>query len=150
MHRERRQVEYTADEVGDLIRLASRLDALSDRDGLDYEQVSAVADELGISKESLAVAVRQRRRLGRAEARAAARTVRRRMRFIRHSMVYAVVMAALLVVDAAGGGGWWFFYPAALWGVFLTLHALRFFTGRRGPVERYVSNRVLRSAGYQP
>lgn len=68
------------------------------------------------------------------------------MRFIRHATVYAVVMTALLTMDWIGRGGWWFFYPAALWGIFLALHGLRFVTGRRGPVERYVSAWELRSS----
>ncbi|RPI23649.1 MAG: hypothetical protein EHM57_03680, partial [Actinobacteria bacterium] len=104
------------------------------------------AGELGISREAVAMAVRRHRRLGRRESRLDARRVRRRMRFIRHATAYAVVVAFLVVADAAGGGGWWFFYPAALWGIVLTLHGLRFVTGRRGPVERYVAGRVVRSS----
>ena len=133
---------FTSDDVGEVIGLAARLDELSEANGLTLGQLASVADELGVSRRSLIAAVRRRSRQQRADSRARARQVRRRMRFIRHLTVYLVTIAALLVMDAAGGGGWWFFYPAALWGAVVVLHGMRFVTGRRGPVERFVAGRV--------
>ena len=134
---------FTADDVGELISLATRLDELEDSSELSTDQVASVAAELGISRAALDRAIRQRRRRRRADARTAQKKVRKRMRFIRHAVAYAMVVGALILVDALGGGGWWFFYVAAIWGVVLALHGLRFVTGRRGPLERYLTDREL-------
>jgi 2TM domain len=136
--------QYTTDEVGELIALAARLDDLSDREALTFSQVAGVAGELGISSSAVAAAARNARRSRRTLARAEARAMRRRMRFVRHVGVYAVVIAGLWLLDAAGGGGWWVTYPAILWGTVVALHGLRFLLGRRGPVERLLAGRFVR------
>jgi len=63
------------------------------------------------------------------------------MRFVRHAMVYALVVSSLLLIDALNGGGWWFFYVAALWGTILALQAMRFLTRRKGPLEQALLER---------
>lgn len=138
---------FNRDEVGELIRTATRLDDLVEDDqerGLTYEELVDVAGELGISADAVAAAVSQRENRRRADAKTVRKRVRRRMRFIRHATIYTVVVLALLLIDALGGGGWWFFYVAAIWGIVLALHGLRFVTGRRGPVERYLLDRERR------
>jgi len=138
---------FNRDEVGELIRTATRLDDLvedGEERGLTYEELVIVAGELGISAEAVAAAVSERENRARSDAKAARKKVRRRMRFIRHATLYTVVVLTLLLIDALGGGGWWFFYVAAIWGIVLALHGLRFVTGRRGPVERYLLDRELR------
>ena len=76
-----------------------------------------------------------------ADERDARKRVRRRMRFVRHAMVYALVVSALLLIDALNGGGWWFFYVAALWGAILAIQAMRFMTRRKGPLEQAMLDR---------
>ncbi len=136
---------YTADEAGELIQLATKLDDLVERDDLSYEQVVKVAEELGITRRAVSRAVKARERQDRIDTKVAQRTVRRKLRFIRHTAAYVLGVGALVLIDILGGGGWWFFYAAAVWGVVLALHALRFVTGRRGPLERYLTDRELKS-----
>ncbi|MEA3509818.1 MAG: 2TM domain-containing protein [Actinomycetota bacterium] len=141
---QRKEQRYPRDEVGEIIDLAARLDELvedqTDR-GLTLEQLVHVAEEVGISRQAVERAVvqeRKRRSIGEREAR---KRVRRRMRFVRHAMVYALVVSALLLIDVLNGGGWWFFYVAALWGAVLALQAMRFMTRKKGPIEQAMLDR---------
>ena len=125
---QRQEQRFPRDEVGEIIDLAARLDDLvedsTDR-GLTLEQLVHVADEVGISRRAVEQAVAQERKRRSVDERDARKRVRRRMRFVRHAMVYALVVSALLLIDALNGGGWWFFYVAALWGAVLALQAMR-------------------------
>ena len=67
------------------------------------------------------------------------KVTRRRMRFVRHAMAFAVVVTGLALIDAINGGGWWFFYIAGAWGIALALHGMRFATRKDGPVEKIVA-----------
>ena len=78
-------------------------------------------------------------------ARSVRRSVRRRMRLVRHIVAYAVVTSALVVIDVAQGPGWWFYVVAVPWGALLLLHWTRMLTRRRGPLERYLTERGLPS-----
>lgn len=142
---ERSSVEFSPDEVGELIGLASRLDDLAERDTLDAGQVRTIAGELGISSDAIDRALRAHRRQQRSDERERTRAVRRRMRFLRHVVAYAVVVGALAIVDALGGGGWWFPPVAVIWGAIVALHGVRFATRRRGPVERWMLRRKSQS-----
>jgi uncharacterized membrane protein len=86
-------------------------------------------------------AVRDQRKQKAVDEREAKKRVRRRMRFIRHILVYLVVISALLLIDALNGGGWWFFYIAALWGAVLAIQGMRFVTRRKGPLEQVMLER---------
>jgi hypothetical protein len=135
---------FTADEVGELIDLAARLDELTDESsGLSYDELVRVADEVGISRSAIEKAVRQDRSARRRLAKEGRKRVRRRMRFIRHATVFAVVVSALILIDVLNGGGWWFFYVAALWGAVLALQGLRFLTRKSGPVEEALISRQV-------
>ncbi|MFV9672580.1 MAG: 2TM domain-containing protein [Acidimicrobiia bacterium] len=141
---QRQERRFPRDEVGEIIDLAARLDDLvegsTDR-GLTLEQLVHVADEVGISRRAVEQVVAQERKRRSVDEREARKRVRRRMRFVRHAMVYALVVSALLLVDVLNGGGWWFFYVAALWGAVLALQAMRFMTRRKGPMEQAMLDR---------
>lgn len=144
MDAQRQDRRFPRDEVGEIIDLAARLDDLVDDPndrGLTLEQLVHVADEVGISRSAVERAVAEERSRRSADEREARKRVRRRMRFIRHAMVYALVVSALLLIDVLNGGGWWFFYIAALWGAVLAIQAMRFMTRRKGPMEQAMLDR---------
>ncbi len=134
---------FSVEEVGELIDLAARLDELATSDGLVHEDLLRVADEVGISPAAIERAVVEDRATRRRMTKQARKRVRRRMRFVRHTVVYAVVLSSLLLIDALNGGGWWFYYVAALWGAALALQGTRFLTRRSGPVEEGMLEREL-------
>ncbi len=141
---QRQERRFPRDEVGEIIDLAARLDDLvqdpSDQ-GLTLEQLVHVADEVGISRRAVERAVADEGKRRSADERDARKRVRRRMRFVRHAMVYALVVSALLLIDVLNGGGWWFFYVAALWGAILAIQAMRFMTRKKGPLEKAMLDR---------
>ena len=134
---------FSVEEVGELIDLAARLDEMATSDGLLHEDLLRVADEVGISPAAIERAVVEDRATRRRMTKQARKRVRRRMRFVRHTVVYAVVVSSLFLIDALNGGGWWFFYIAALWGAALALQGTRFLTRRSGPVEEGMLEREL-------
>ncbi len=134
---------FSVEEVGELIDLAARLDEMATSDGLLHEDLLRVADEVGISPAAIERAVVEDRATRRRMTKQARKRVRRRMRFVRHTVVYAVVLSSLLLIDALNGGGWWFYYVAALWGAALALQGTRFLTRRSGPVEEGMLEREL-------
>ena len=141
---QRQERRFPRDEVGEIIDLAARLDDLVEDptdQGLSLDQLVHVADEVGISRQAVERAVAEERKRRSTGERDARKRVRRRMRFVRHAMVYALVVSALLLIDVLNGGGWWFFYVAALWGAVLALQAMRFMTRRRGPLEQALLDR---------
>jgi hypothetical protein len=141
---QRQERRFPRDEVGEIIDLAARLDDLVEDptdQGLSLEQLVHVAAEVGISRQAVERAVAEERKRRSTGERDTRKRVRRRMRFVRHAMVYALVVSALLLIDVLNGGGWWFFYVAALWGAVLALQAMRFMTRRRGPLEQALLDR---------
>jgi 2TM domain len=141
---------FSIEEVGELIDLAARLDELSAPNGLSFDELLRVADEVGISRTAIERAVFEDRAARRRRAKRARKQVRRRMRFIRHASVFAIVVAALALIDALGGGGWWFYYVAAIWGAALALQGMRFFTRRAGPLEQTLLGREIRQPAREP
>lgn len=144
MDAQQQERRFPRDEVGDIIDVAARLDDLVDDPtdrGLTLDQLIHVAAEVGISSDAVRRAVREERKRRAVDDREARKRVRRRMRFVRHALVYIVVVSSLLLVDALNGGGWWFFYVAALWGAILAIQALRFLTRRKGPLEKVMLER---------
>lgn len=141
---QRQERRFPREEVGEIIDLAARLDNLveeSTDQGLTLEQLVHVADEVGISRQAVESAVAEEGKRRSHDGREARKRVRRRLRFVRHAMVYALVISALLLIDVLNGGGWWFFYVAALWGAILALQAMRFMTRRKGPLEQAMLDR---------
>jgi hypothetical protein len=140
---QRHDRQYSLDEVGEIFDLAARLDELASPNGLSYDELLRVADEVGISRAAMERAVVEDRANRRRMSKKARKAVRRRMRFIRHATVYAVVVTSLLLVDALSGGGWWFYYVAAIWGAALVLQGMKFLTRRSGPIEHAMMERSL-------
>lgn len=144
MDAQQQERRFPPEEIGEIIDVAARLDDLvndqMDR-GLTFEQLVHVAEEVGISRTAVERAVREESKRRTIDARAARKRVRRRLRFIRHAMVYALVVTALLLIDVLNGGGWWFFYVEALWGAVLAIQAMRFLTRKKGPLERALLER---------
>jgi hypothetical protein len=132
---------FSVEEVGELIDLAARLDELATSNGLSYDELIQVADEVGISATAVERAVLVDRADRHRMAKRTRKQVRRRMRFIRHATVSSIVVSALLLIDALGGGGWWFYYVAAIWGAILALQGMRFLTRKSGPVEQALLSR---------
>ncbi|MEN8114849.1 MAG: 2TM domain-containing protein [Actinomycetota bacterium] len=146
MDRQRQERWFPRDEVGDIIDVAARLDELVDGrtdQGLTFDQLVRVAGEVGISQDAVERAIVEERRRRSVDEREARKRVRRRMRFVRHAMVYALVVSALLLIDVLNGGGWWFYYIAALWGAVLAIQGLRFLTRKKGPLEAAMLEREL-------
>lgn len=126
---------YSQDEVADIIDLATRLER-GEAGGLSEVQLRQVAQELGISGDSLDEALARRRR--EAEGRAAATEATNAKRqervagrsrqwqgFKGHLASYLGVIGGLAVIDLASGNGLdWFFYPGAAWGIGLAIHGL--------------------------
>lgn len=129
---------YGREETADILDLAAALESTDAERQLDLsrDDLYRIAGELGISPSSVDAAIGGKARSSSAAARSSRKSVRRRMRFIRHAAAYMITVGILAVVDALGGGGWWFFYVAAIWGIVLALHAMRFVTRRDGPLER--------------
>lgn len=66
------------------------------------------------------------------EERSARKQVNRLRGFYHHLVVYAVVNAGLAGINLlASPGRLWFHWPLLGWGIWLALHALRAFAGRR-------------------
>ena len=129
---------YSRDETADILDLAAAIEDLSRSDGSDLSRhdLHRIAAELDISPEAVDEAIRNLARRQTRSAKELRKSVRRRMRFVRHAMAYVITVSVLALVDALGGGGWWFFYVAGGWGILLALHALRFVTRRNGPLEQ--------------
>ncbi len=140
---------FSVEEVGELIDLATRLDELATSDGLLYDDLLRVADEVGVSPAAIERAVVDDRANRRRTTRQSRKRVRRRMRFVRHTVVYAVVLSSLFLIDALNGGGWWFFYVAALWGALLALQGMRFLTRKSGPAEQALMSREPSAISHQ-
>ena len=127
MDAQQQERRFPRDEVGDIIDVAARLDDLVDDPtdrGLTLDQLIHVAAEVGISPDAVRRAIREERKRRVVDDREARKRVRRRMRFVRHALVYIVVVSSLLLIDALNGGGWWFYWPMIGWGIGLLIHIL--------------------------
>ena len=132
---------FNRDESADIIDLAASIEAETRGDdlGLLAADIRRIAAELGISEDSVDAALARRGEQANATVRTNKKVTKRRMRFVRHAMVFAVVVTGLALIDAINGGGWWFFYIAGGWGIALALHGMRFATRKDGPVEKMVA-----------
>ncbi|NNF62897.1 MAG: Pr2TM family membrane protein [Acidimicrobiia bacterium] len=122
--------QYSTEEVGDIIDVASRLESLTKerkrqmRTGVTYEQLVEIASEFGISEEAVLRALDTSNAV--APATAAPSKAPRWSRLLRfHAATYATTMAGLTIIDIAEGEGLdWVWFPAAGWGIWLSFHAL--------------------------
>jgi len=141
------QRSYSIEEVGEVIRTASALARVGEtpltdvRDRLAFPELLEMARELGIPETLLRRAIPEAEEI----RRRAARRTRRKMRFFRHLLTYAVVIGGFALLDlVATPDSLWFVWPATFWGVLVVMHGLRtFVTGKDGTLHRAVYRREL-------
>jgi serine/threonine-protein kinase len=130
---------FSTSEVSEVLGKAiERQAAKQDSSKLGFDDLIAVAAEVGVDVESLREASRALRvRSEETQATLAANAKRdawlrqQRLMFYRHAGVYAIVNAALLVLGLVllSFTPWWiWFLPALGWGVGVAIHALVAFT----------------------
>lgn len=122
--------QYSTEEVGDIIDVASRLESLTKerkqqmRTGVTYEQLVEIASEFGISEEAVLRALDTTATVAPTAA-APSKSPRWSRLFRFHAASYAATMAGLSIIDIAEGNGLdWVWFPAAGWGIWLSFHAL--------------------------
>lgn len=145
MARQRQKQVFTFDEVGDVIRSATRLQQLADEkvgDGeVSMEQLREIAVELKVSPDALAQAIATSDR----DMRSIRKRVRRKVFWFRHAGVYSAVMLGNLGIDLADGDGVeWAFFPIMGWGIFLGIHAAYAFSGKGSSLEQRLMSREMR------
>ncbi len=131
-------LRFDREETAEILDLAAAIEEMERGDDLDLTltQVQSIAAELGISNNAVRRAIDTHKRDGRKAEKLSRKSLRRKMRFVRHASAYGITISILAVVDALDGGRWWFFYVAGFWGIVLALHALRFVTRPNGPLQR--------------
>jgi hypothetical protein len=117
---------FTDEEVGEIIRLASRLDdsALGAAEpGLSFEDVRRIASELGIA-ESAVVEAAARQVLTSKRSRRLGRLRRAWLATLQiHAFIYATTIAGIGAIDLVSGNGFDFVqYPMFGWGIILAWH----------------------------
>ncbi|MDH3500632.1 MAG: 2TM domain-containing protein [Acidimicrobiia bacterium] len=144
--RTRRSTEsFTYDEVGDVIKSATRLQQLADEQQgtgeVTMEQLREIAVELKISPEALRQAIATSDR----DLKSVRRRVRRKLWWVRHAGTYAAIMIGVTGIDLAEGNGIdWAYYPILGWGIWVGIHAAHAFSGGGSALERRLMNREMR------
>ncbi len=134
--------EYTHEEVDAILRRAiERQEDGEDR--LSHDDLVAAAREVGIDPASVDAAVREVDEEGDRVALVRVVKERRRKRFLRGLLSYAVVITFLFVMSQMTGGGW-SIWVALGWGLAIALRALRTFAPSAEQVERDVSREERR------
>jgi sterol desaturase/sphingolipid hydroxylase (fatty acid hydroxylase superfamily) len=74
----------------------------------------------------------------------ARQVARRKMDFLRHVIIYLVVMAVLAIVNNVTGGGYqWWLWPALGWGIGVVAHFLSAFLYAGGSLEKRLVQKEL-------
>ncbi len=74
----------------------------------------------------------------------ARQVARRKMDFLRHVIIYLVVMAVLAIVNNVTGGGYqWWLWPALGWGIGVVAHFLSAFLYSGGSLEKRLVQKEL-------
>jgi len=74
----------------------------------------------------------------------ARQVARRKMDFLRHAIIYLVVMAVLAVINNVTGGGYqWWLWPALGWGIGVVAHFLSAFLYAGGSLEKRLVQKEL-------
>ena len=130
--------EFTSEEVGEIVSIASELDRRTESERLTWDQLVDLANELGISRGTLAAAFRiwndgrsQAAAENRRQNSRAARAARRAERFRGHTITYVIVVSGLALLDWLSGPGWWVQWIAVPWGILLTRQGVRLGMFRR-------------------
>ena len=143
--RTRKQETFTYDEMGQVIKSATRLQQLADeKEGggeVSMAQLRDIAVELKISPETLAQAIATSDR----DMRSVRKKVRRKLMWFRHAGTYAAVSAAAVGGDLAAGGGLGAgsLVPVFVWGALVGVHAAFTFSGKGGGLEQRLTDREL-------
>ena len=141
------QRTFSVEEVGEVIRTASALTTAGAsgpapvvRDRLGFAELVEVARELGIPEAVLRQAIPE----AEARRRRAAKRTKRKMRFYRHLISWALVCGGLGALNVLAGGAPWAAIVALVWAIPLAMHGLRtFVTGRDGRLHQAVYRREL-------
>ncbi|HKO49477.1 MAG TPA: protein kinase [Polyangiaceae bacterium] len=131
--------QFSTAEVNEVLGRAIEQQAAKDGSSkLGFDDLIAIAAEVGVDVESLRDASRALRMHGQQSATALANASKRdawlrqqRLVFFRHAGIYAIVNAAILVLGLAllSFSPWWiWFLPALAWSVGLAIHGLVAFT----------------------
>lgn len=74
----------------------------------------------------------------------ARQVARRKMDFLRHAIIYLVVMAVLAIINNVTGGGYqWWLWPALGWGIGVVAHFLSAFLYSGGSLEKRLVQKEL-------
>ena len=74
----------------------------------------------------------------------ARKTVQAKLGFVRHFIVYILVLLVLAVLNNVTYSGYqWWFWVAFCWGIGVVFHFLSIFLFRRGALEEWLLNREL-------
>jgi sterol desaturase/sphingolipid hydroxylase (fatty acid hydroxylase superfamily) len=74
----------------------------------------------------------------------ARQVARRKMDFLRHAIIYLVVMAVLAIINNVAGGGYqWWLWPALGWGIGVVAHFLSAFLYAGGNLEKRLIQKEL-------
>ncbi len=74
----------------------------------------------------------------------ARQVARRKMDFLRHVIIYLVVMAVLAIINNVTGGGYqWWLWPALGWGIGVVAHFLSAFLYAGGNLEKRLVQKEL-------
>lgn len=127
MQRQRADRRYTDEEVGEIIRLASRLDDSvvgPAESGLSLSDIKRIATELGID-ESYVVQAATRHAVDDRRTRRSSKVRGFWSLALKvHGFIYGTTIAGLAALDLLSGGGLDFVqYPAVGWGVLLAWQA---------------------------
>ncbi|MFP4282048.1 MAG: 2TM domain-containing protein [Opitutales bacterium] len=113
---------YSREEIDRIIRRAQKKQG---SEGVNHEELLAMAGELGLEPAALEEAIAEEtdaKRISRAKAE---RQRRRRQEFKRHLMTFVVTMTFLFAVDLLSRGPFWFQWPLLGWGVAVAFHYLK-------------------------
>ena len=146
MARQRRRTSevFTYDEVGEVIKSATRLQQLADEKHgageITMSQLREIASELRISPEALGQAIATSDR----DMKSVRKRVKRKLWWFRHAGTYAAVMAGATGIDLVDGSGIdWVYFPILGWGIWLGVHAAYAFSGRGSGLEQRLMDREM-------
>ena len=74
----------------------------------------------------------------------AKKIAQRKMDFVRHAIIYAIVMAVLAIINNVTWGGYqWWLWPALGWGIGVVAHFLSAFLYQGGNLEKRLIQKEL-------
>jgi len=117
---------YSDEEAQEILKRALERD-LASGEGIAHEELVEAAMEVGLAPEAVDRAAAEMRLELSAKQTIERHRKRRKTRFYRHFMTFAIVNSFLAAVDLLSGGGTWFYWPLLGWGMGIALQASRTF-----------------------